>query len=80
MHPTQSLQFLQNINTEQSLEESSPPQAKVKLSIIIVGAGIGGLASAIALARQGHTVKVLEQAPALAEVSMSRSALHHPRY
>ncbi len=35
---------------------------------IIVGAGIGGLAAAYALARQGQTVQVLEQAAALSEV------------
>ncbi|WP_344156185.1 FAD-dependent monooxygenase [Kribbella yunnanensis] len=35
---------------------------------VIVGAGIGGLAAAIALHRRGWTVKVLERAPALREV------------
>jgi len=34
-------------------------------TIIIVGAGIGGLTAAIVLARAGHHVEVLEQAPAL---------------
>ena len=33
------------------------------LSIIIAGAGIGGLTAAIALARNGHDVRVIEQAP-----------------
>lgn len=33
-----------------------------------MGAGLGGLATAIALARKGHAVTVLEQAPALGEV------------
>jgi len=37
-------------------------------NITILGAGIGGLTLAIALARRGATVTVLEQAPALAEV------------
>ncbi len=36
--------------------------------IAIVGAGIGGLAAATALARRGARVRVYEQAPALAEV------------
>ena len=45
-----------------------PLHAKVKLKVVIVGAGLGGLACAIALARRGHTVLVLEQAPELAEV------------
>lgn len=38
------------------------------LNIAILGAGIGGLAAATFLARQGHTVRVFEQAPAFARV------------
>lgn len=33
------------------------------MQIIIIGGGIGGLAAAIALTREGHDVKVLEKAP-----------------
>ncbi len=36
--------------------------------IVIAGAGIAGLASALALARRGHGVDVCEQAPAFGEV------------
>lgn len=36
--------------------------------IAVVGAGIGGLATAVALARQGLPCQVYEQAPQLAEV------------
>lgn len=36
--------------------------------VAVVGGGIGGLAAAVALARRGARVTVLEQAPALAEV------------
>ncbi|KEQ92081.1 hypothetical protein AUEXF2481DRAFT_101082 [Aureobasidium subglaciale EXF-2481] len=45
-----------------------PPRALVPLDIIIVGAGLGGLATSIALSRRGHKVRVLEQATALGEV------------
>ncbi len=38
------------------------------MKVAIVGAGIGGLAAAIALAQRGAMVTVLEQAPALREV------------
>jgi salicylate hydroxylase len=38
------------------------------LNVLVAGAGLGGLATAIALARRGHKVTVLEQAPALGEV------------
>ena len=36
--------------------------------VVVVGAGIAGLAAACALARQGAAVEVLEQAPEIAEV------------
>lgn len=36
--------------------------------VAIAGAGIAGLASAIALARRGHAVRVFEQAPGLTEI------------
>ena len=39
-----------------------------QLEIIIVGAGLGGLAAAIACALAGHKVVVLEGAKRLAEV------------
>ncbi len=39
-----------------------------ELPVIVAGGGIGGLASALALVRQGFSVKVLEQAVALREI------------
>jgi 2-polyprenyl-6-methoxyphenol hydroxylase-like FAD-dependent oxidoreductase len=36
--------------------------------IIIVGGGIGGVATALALSRKGHAVHVLEQAPEIREI------------
>jgi len=36
--------------------------------VLVAGGGIGGLAAALALVRQGFAVKVLEQAPQLGEI------------
>ncbi len=38
------------------------------LPVLVAGGGIGGLAAALALTRQGFAVKVLEQAPELGEI------------
>jgi monoamine oxidase len=43
---------------------------KLKLRMIIIGAGLGGLGAAIGLARKGHHVMVLEAASALSEVRL----------
>ncbi len=37
-------------------------------TILIAGAGIGGLTAAIGLARAGHRVEIVEQAPALSDI------------
>ncbi|KFZ11099.1 hypothetical protein V501_04900 [Pseudogymnoascus sp. VKM F-4519 (FW-2642)] len=66
-HPTRSLQFLDELNS-QPTKVTVPLEAKVKLKIIVVGAGLGGLACAIALARRGHEVVVYEQTAVLGEV------------
>ncbi|MEA2814771.1 MAG: 3-hydroxybenzoate 6-monooxygenase [Rhodospirillaceae bacterium] len=39
-----------------------------EVPILVIGGGIGGIAAALALAREGHPVKVLEQARALGEI------------
>jgi salicylate hydroxylase len=38
------------------------------MKIVVAGAGIGGLAASLALARDGHAVEAIERAPELAEV------------
>ncbi|KAK9450072.1 3-hydroxybenzoate 6-hydroxylase-like protein [Limtongia smithiae] len=48
--------------------DSVAPIPAVKLSIVIVGAGLGGLAASIALARKGFTVTLLEASSILGEV------------
>jgi salicylate hydroxylase len=44
--------------------------SELKLNVIIVGAGIGGMAAATALGRRGHKVTVFEDAPQIGEVIM----------
>ncbi|KAJ5508375.1 Monooxygenase FAD-binding [Penicillium freii] len=44
------------------------PRANVPLEVIVVGAGIGGMAAALTLGLRGHHVIVLEAAPKLMEV------------
>ncbi|EEP80851.1 conserved hypothetical protein [Uncinocarpus reesii 1704] len=41
---------------------------KVRIHVAIVGAGLGGLATAIGIAKAGHKVTLLEQAPELGEI------------
>ena len=38
------------------------------LPVLVAGGGIGGLAAALALARQGIAVKVMEQSAAIGEI------------
>ncbi|KKY32762.1 putative salicylate hydroxylase [Diaporthe ampelina] len=67
-YPSNCLRFLGNPQTESTGKYAAPKEARVKLNILVVGAGLGGLATAIALRRTGHHVTVFEQAPQLMEV------------
>lgn len=73
-YPTKSLEFLRRLNAASDEKQGTqglprPLRARTMLKIVVVGAGLGGLSAAVALARSGHSVEVLEQAPALGEVS-----------
>ncbi|KAH7191708.1 uncharacterized protein B0J16DRAFT_393636 [Fusarium flagelliforme] len=70
-YPSRSTALLERIHQSyQHIDEKQDPihQPQVKLRVLVVGAGLGGLATAVALARQGNEVTVLEQAAALGEV------------
>jgi hypothetical protein len=69
-YPSNCLQFLQGMNPAAPALTAhlDSSQARLKLNVIIVGEGLGGLATAVALTRRGHQVTVPEQAPKLAEV------------
>ena len=69
-YPSRSLNFLRRLD-----KAEKDPRRPIRLRIIVVGAGLGGLATAIALARNGHEVTVLEAAPKLGEVCSS--LCHH---
>ena len=45
-----------------------PASAASASTVIVAGGGIGGLAAALALARRGFAVKVLEQAAEIGEI------------
>lgn len=51
---------------------SSGTSSNEQLSIIIVGAGLGGLGAAISCATGGHSVRVIEQAKEISEVRAQR--------
>ena len=74
-YPSKSLNFLQNCTVFKDVPKGDdnaaadlPTSNPVSLNILVIGAGLGGLTVAVALAVRGHRVTVLEQAPYLTEV------------
>jgi ribulose 1,5-bisphosphate synthetase/thiazole synthase len=47
-------------------------------NIAVVGAGVGGLATAVALKRAGFNVTVYESSPVLSEVGVTFSSIEPP--
>ena len=45
----------------------------MRLQIAVVGAGVGGLTSALSLSRQGHSVRVFENGSELREIGAAAS-------
>lgn len=74
-YPTRSLNFLKALprtgGTARTFSEVSDPKPLLTLNILVVGAGLGGLAVGIALARKGHAVTIFEQASQMGEVRIS---------
>lgn len=75
-YPTRSLNFLNALHkTEGSVKQKcqaiQPNRSALALNVLVVGAGLGGLAAGIALARKGHAVTIFEQAPQMGEVRPS---------
>lgn len=60
------------VNGDNIAKEREQPQQKspIKLDVIVVGAGISGLATAISTALSGHNVTVFESAKELLEVCL----------
>jgi len=53
------------------------PHASRSLNVLVVGAGLGGLATGLALQTDGHKVTIVDAAPEFAEVSPQLPLLFH---
>ncbi|KAH7268004.1 hypothetical protein MRS44_011714 [Fusarium solani] len=67
-YPSRSTALLERLQGFDQYQNGTNHGNQVALRILVVGAGLGGLATAVALARRGHDVVVLEQAAVLGEV------------
>ena len=82
-YPIRSLNFLKALhktegNAKAFGEINTPSLSSLALSVLVVGAGLGGLAVGIALARRGHAVTIFEQAPQMGEVKENLDSLWQP--
>jgi salicylate hydroxylase len=78
-YPSNSLNFLQHLSPQSSSQPNTvkeepnpnitlPANSTIKMNIIISGAGLGGLATAIALRHHNHNVTIFEKTASLTEV------------
>jgi salicylate hydroxylase len=67
-YPSNCLEFAKRFLALEANVSDCVEKAKVPLNILLVGAGLGGLATAIALTQSGHNVTVFEQTAVLGEV------------
>jgi salicylate hydroxylase len=56
------------LNNNHPAHNLTPNPSPLRLKILIIGAGLGGLAAAIALSQHHHSITILESAPTLGEV------------
>lgn len=70
-----NIPYVQILDCKASLlERPGVGRTMAHLQIIVVGAGLSGIATAISCTLSGHRVTVLESAKALAEVSPNTSS------
>ncbi|KAJ5889153.1 hypothetical protein N7504_009963 [Penicillium tannophilum] len=67
-YPSNCLEFARPFLAPETKGSDCVDKAKVPLNILLVGAGLGGLTTAIALTQSGHNVTIFEQTPVLGEV------------